>query len=134
MILKRKSPEERFAEALARELERQAKELAKRMTQEQLRDIKVMKKNSPAVALIEKRIERGEIKLYWRNVEGELHILHCQVAGLRNKILRWFLARLGNKGRPSLRFGQVTKIISRGLDLLAFTAHFLVPLTPLLRP
>ena len=74
MIFKRKSSEERFAEELAKELEAQAKQLAKRMTQEQLRDIKVMKKNSPAVALIEKRIERGEIKLYWRNVEGELHI------------------------------------------------------------
>ena len=74
MIFKKKSPEERFAEALARELEAQAKETLKRLPPEIKERIKLMEKNSEAWRTIDKRVERGEIKLYWRKVDDDLYI------------------------------------------------------------
>jgi len=91
MILKRKTPEERFAEELAKELERQAREMERQLPLEMRRDLELMEKNSPAVRMISKRIERGEIKLYWRRDEkGNLYIV----------------ARDTMKGWPFLRHGD----------------------------
>ncbi len=75
MILKRKTPEERFAEDLARELERQAKEMEKSLTPEARERLKLMDKNSEAWRLAEERIGRGEIKLYWRKIGDDLYIV-----------------------------------------------------------
>ena len=74
MILKRKSEEERFAEALARALEEEHKRWLESLPPEKRRLVlereKLMLKNSPAWREAEKRIERGEIKLYWRKGEN----------------------------------------------------------------
>jgi len=74
MILKRKSEEEKFAEELARELEAQAKEALSKLSPEAKRRLQLLEKNSEAWKSVEKRIERGEIKLYWRKVGDELYI------------------------------------------------------------
>jgi len=77
MIFKRRSSEERFAEELAREMERQVKEAFKRLSPEQRREYELMEKRSPAVRLIDERIKRGEIKLLWRRTpDGEVYITH----------------------------------------------------------
>lgn len=74
MILKRKTPEERFAEDLARALEEEHKRWLESLPPEKRRLVlereKLMLKNSPAWREAEKRIERGEIKLYWRKGEN----------------------------------------------------------------
>ncbi len=79
MIFKRKSPEERFAEDLARALEEEHKRWLESLPPEKRRLVlereKLMLKNSPAWREAEKRIERGEIKLYWRKIDGDLRIV-----------------------------------------------------------
>jgi len=74
MIFKRKSEEEKFAEALAKELERQAKEMEKSLTPEAKERLRLMQK-SPAWSSAEERIARGEIKLYWRKIGDDLYIV-----------------------------------------------------------
>ena len=74
MIFKRKSSEERFAEELAKELERQAKEMEQNLTPEARERLKLMQK-SPAWRVAEERIARGEIKLFWRKIGDDLYIV-----------------------------------------------------------
>jgi len=74
-ILKRRSPEEEFAEQLAKELERQAKEMEKSLTPEARERLRLMDKNSEAWKLAEERIGRGEIKLFWRKISDNLYIV-----------------------------------------------------------
>jgi len=74
MIFKRKTPEEQFAEELAKELEAQAKEALSKLSPEARERLRLMEKNSEAWRMVEDRIGRGEIKLYWRKIGDDLYI------------------------------------------------------------
>ena len=75
MIFRRKSPEEQFAEELAKELERQAKEAMARLSPEARKRIELAERNSEAWRRLEERIGRGEVEVYVKEIDGERYFI-----------------------------------------------------------
>ncbi len=72
MIFKRKSPEERLAEELAKELWRQVREFDEKMTPEQRERLKRLQKIRDSIwNKLEDRIGRGEVEVRLKEVDGK---------------------------------------------------------------
>ncbi len=72
MIFRRKSPEEEFAEQLAKELWRQVREFDEKMTPEQRERLKRLQKIRDSIwNKLEDRIGKGEVEVRLKEVDGK---------------------------------------------------------------